>query len=295
MIDSERHYQGEIAIYQAPDGTVSLDVRLNKNDLWLNQKQMSLLFEKDTDTIGLHLRNIFKERELDESATTEDYSVVQIEGKRRVRRRIRYYNLDAIISVGYRVNSKRGTQFRIWATRVLRDHIFKGYTVNQSRLRDLNQAVKLITDTARRRDLTGNEAKALLAVVGDYRQALSLLDDYDHQRLTKPATTGKVIHPLGYEEASRIVGRLRSEFTESAVFGVEMDKGMDSALGAIMQTAGGQEVYPSLSRWTNKKPCTRELSNAGFIRFIGFTHPLDQSTISTANGLETRFQGLFDA
>ena len=246
MSTPETPSRGEIVIYQAPDGSVELEIRLEKETIWLSQKQMSLLFDKDTDTIGLHLRNIFQEGELEEPATTEESSVVQMEGQRQVRRSIRFYNLDAIISVGYRVNSKRGTQFRIWATRVLRDHILKGYTVNASRLRDLNQVVKLIADTARRRDLSGDEAKALLAVVGDYRRALGLLDDYDHQRVSKPEGQGAVTHPLEYEEALRIVNRLRTEFAESAVFGVEKDKGLDAALGAIMQTAGGREVYPSL-------------------------------------------------
>ena len=238
--------QEEIVIYQAPDGSVELNVWLEKDTLWLSQKQMALIFEKDPDTIGLHLRNIYKEGELDEAATTEESSVVQTEGKRRVRRNIRIYNLDAIISVGYRVNSKRGTQLHIWATRVLRNHILEGYTVNEQRLRHLNQAVKLIADTAVRRDLSGDEAKALLAIVGDYRRALGLLDDYDHQRVSTPDASGKVLYPLEYKEALRIVERLRSEFAESAVFGVEKDKGLASALGAIMQTAGGAEVYPSL-------------------------------------------------
>ena len=238
--------RGEIVFYQAPDGGIELEVRLKQETIWLNQKQMSLLFDKDTDTIGLHLRNIFKEGELEESATTEDSSVVQKEGRRQVRRMIRFYNLDAIISVGYRVNSKRGTQFRIWATKVLRDHIFQGYTVNQGRLNDLNQTVKLIDDTARRRDLSGDEAKALLAVVGDYSRALELLDDYDHQRLQTPQTQGSVTHPLEYDEALRIVAQLRTRFQESSVFGVEKDMGLHSALGAVMQTFGGQEVYPSL-------------------------------------------------
>jgi hypothetical protein len=169
--------RGEVVLYQAPDGTVSLDVRLERESLWLSQRQMSQLFDKDTDTIGLHLRNIYDEGELEESSTTEDSSVVQAEGKRQVRRQVRLYNLDAVISVGYRVNSRCGTQFRIWATGVLRDHLVKGYSVNAKRLRDLNRAVRLIADTARRRDLSGDEAKALLAVV-----TLSLLLPADASR-----------------------------------------------------------------------------------------------------------------
>ena len=238
--------RGEIILYQVPDGDIKLDVRLEQESIWLSQKQMSMLFEKNTDTIGLHLRNIYKEGELEESATTEESSVVQREGSRQVRRKLRFYNLDAIISVGYRVNSKRGTQFRIWATRVLRDHILEGYTVNESRLRDLNRAVKLIADTAKRRDLSGDEAKALLTVVGEYNRALELLDDYDHQRVGSPPVSRTLVYPLEYDEALRIVEQLRSHFSESAVFGVEKDKGLASALGAVMQTAGGQDVYHSL-------------------------------------------------
>ena len=137
MKRQKNNSRGKLVLYQALDGTVELDVRLERDTLWLSQKQMSTLFDKDTDTIGLHLRNIFEEGELEESATTEESSVVQKEGNRQVRRSVRFYNLDAIISVGYRVNSKCGTQFRIWATKILRDHIIQGYTVNERRLRQM--------------------------------------------------------------------------------------------------------------------------------------------------------------
>ena len=173
MTQPDPEFRGELVLYQTTDGTVELDVRLEHESLWLSQRQIGVLFAKDTDTIGLHLRNVFAEGELDESATTEDCSVVQREGNRNVRRTVRFYNLDAILSVGYRVNSRQGTQFRIWATGVLRDHLVKGYTVNRNRLRELNQAVRLIADTARRRDLSGDEAQALLAVVGQYSRARS--------------------------------------------------------------------------------------------------------------------------
>ena len=237
---------GGAVLYETADGTVQLEVRLQGDSLWLSQRQMSVLFDKDRDTIGLHLRNVFKEGELQESATTEESSVVQQEGTRQVRRRVRLYNLDAIISVGYRVNSIRGTQFRIWATRVLREHVLQGYTINQARLKDLNRAVRLVADAAQRQDLSGDEAKALLAVVGDYHRALGLLDDYDHQRVRQALARRTLTHPLEYDEALRIVDRLRSQFSESAVFGVEKDRGLESALGAVMQTFGGQDLYPSL-------------------------------------------------
>jgi len=235
--------RGEMVFYQTPDGGIQMDVRLEKESLWLNLNQLATLLDRDKSVISRHLRNIFKEGELKHESVVAKNATTASDGKTY---QVDYYNLDAIISVGYRVNSIRGTQFRIWATKVLRDHIVQGYTVNQSRLGELHQAVKIIADTAERRDLSGDEAKALLAVVGDYSSALGLLDDYDHQRVAKPVTRGKVTCPLGYAEALHIVEQLRGEFGESAVFGVEKDKGLDAALGAIMQTAGGEEVYPSL-------------------------------------------------
>jgi prophage maintenance system killer protein/DNA-binding MarR family transcriptional regulator len=283
--------RGEIVIYQAPDGSVALDVRLEQETIWLNLNQLATLLGRDKSVISRHLRNIFKEGELEREATVAKFATVQTEGDREVKREVDYYNLDAVISAGYRVNSKRGTQFRIWATRVLRDHILKGYTVNEQRLRNLNQAVKLIADTAGRRDLSGDEAKALLAIVGDYRRALGLLDDYDHQRVSKPAASGKVRHPLGYDEALRIVERLRGEFAESAVFGVEKDKGLASALGAIMQTAGGSEVYPSLEEkaanllyFLVKNHAfvdgNKRIAAALFLRFLGRNEGLEKTQLS---------------
>lgn len=238
--------RGELVLYQAADGSVELKLRLEHETLWLSQRQMALLFDKDTDTIGLHLRNIYAEGELDEAATTEESSVVQTEGRRQVRRRVRLYNLDAVISVGYRVSSRRGTQFRIWATRVLRDHLVKGYTANAARLRDLNRAVRLVAETARWQALSGDEAQALLAVVGEYNRALALLDDYDHQRVAKPKTRAPATYVLDHEAALRVVGRLRERFGGSALFGVEKDQGLASALGAVMQTFGGEDLYPGL-------------------------------------------------
>lgn len=245
MVEAETS-RGEVILFEAPDGSVELDVRLDRNSIWLSQRQMALLFEKDTDNIGLHLRNVFQEGELLESATTEESSVVQQEGGRSVRRRIKFYNLDAIISVGYRVNSRRGTQFRIWATHVLRDHLIQGYSVNKKRLKELSRTFQLVSDMAVRRELSGDEATALLRLVGEYGKALELLDDYDHKRIKKPSTKQRETVRLEYEEALRLVEILRGRRPETPLFGVEKDKGLASALGAIMQTAGGTEVYPSL-------------------------------------------------
>jgi hypothetical protein len=152
---------GEIVLYSAPDGTVELNVRLERETVWLTQKQMSVLFDTERSVITKHLNNIFASGELEQEATVAKNATVQREGGREVIREIEYYNLDAVLSVGYRVNSKRGTQFRIWATRVLRDHLLKGYSVNERRLRDLNQAVRLIAGVVDRRDLSGDEARQL--------------------------------------------------------------------------------------------------------------------------------------
>jgi hypothetical protein len=156
---------GEIVLYQAPDGTVSLDVRVERETIWLTQAQMAELFATERSVVTKHLGNIFRSGELE---TESNVQKMHIAGSDRP---VSLFNLDVAISVGYRVNSKRGTQFRIWATRLLREHILKGYTVNERRLRELRQAVRLIADVAERRALTGDEATALLCVVGDYGTA----------------------------------------------------------------------------------------------------------------------------
>lgn len=229
---------GEMVVYQAADGVVRVEARLERDTVWLTQAQMAELFARERSVITKHVRNVFREGELVEPSNVQNLHIAGSD------KPVGFYSLDVIISVGYRVKSLRGTQFRIWATRVLRDHLVKGYSANAARLRDLNQAIRLVADTARRRELSGDEAQALLAVVGEYNRALDLLDDYDHQRIAKPAAGGQVTYPLGYDEALRIVARLRERFGASAVFGVEKDQGLASALGAVMQTFGGEDLYP---------------------------------------------------
>jgi prophage maintenance system killer protein len=234
-----------IVIYETAEG-VRVDVRLDKETVWLNLNQLTILFGRDKSVISRHLRNVFKEKELDRGSTVAFFATVQNEGGRTVERQVEYYNLDAVISVGYRVNSKRGTQFRIWATSVLRDHLLKGYSLNERRLRELNRTIRLIADVAGRRELSGDEAKALLSVVADYSFALDLLDDYDHQRVTVTGTTPGTVRPLDYEEARRIVNRLAEKFGNTNLFGREKDDSLKGALGAVMQTFGGKDVYPGI-------------------------------------------------
>jgi prophage maintenance system killer protein len=231
---------GEIALFQAPDGAVRVEVRLERDTVWLTQAQMAELFGRERSVITKHLRNVFRDGELDEQSNVQNLHIAGSD------KPVAFYNLDVIISVGYRVKSQRGTEFRIWATRVLHDHLVKGYTANAARLRDLNQAVRLVADTARRRELSGDEAQALLAVVGEYNRALELLDDYDHQRVAKPKARAPAPYLLDHDAALRVVDRLRERFGGSALFGVEKDQGLASALGAVMQTFGGEDLYPGL-------------------------------------------------
>ena len=240
-----------VVLYQTPDGATSLEVHLEKETVWLTQKQMAELFGKNTDTIGLHIRNAYKEGELSEEGTAEESSVVQSEGSRQIRRTIRFYNLDVIISVGYRVKSQQGTRFRQWATRVLRDHIVRGYTVNEQRLREesaklqeMRRTVELLARTLANQELVSETGRDVLRVITDYAYALTLLDRYDHGTLIIEETTRQALHVVDYDEAMGIVATMKGEF--DGLFGIEKDQGFKSALGAIYQTFGGEELYPSI-------------------------------------------------
>ncbi len=234
---------GEVIVYSAPDGTTALEVRLDADTVWLNLNQMARLFDRDKSVISRHLSNVFKTRELDRKAVVAFFATTGPDGKTY---QVGHFSLDAILSVGYRVNSKRGTQFRIWATRVLRDHLLKGYSVNERRLKDLRQAVRLVADVAERRALTGDEAAAVLRVVSDYSYALGLLDDYDHQRVATSEVSAGPVATVTHEEARRIVERLRTGFSAGDLFGREKDAGLRSALANVVQTFDGRDLYPSL-------------------------------------------------
>jgi prophage maintenance system killer protein len=238
---------GQIVLYQN-----NLEVKLLRETVWLTQKQMSELFDKDSDTIGLHLKNIYKQRELEESATTEESSVVQAEGKRRVQRKVRFYNLDAIISVGYRVNSKRGTQFRIWATTVLRKHLVDGYTLNKKRLeaqagkiKELQDAVSLLFNVVALENIS-DETKGIIQIISEYSRGLGILDDYDHERLSSPGGTRRKTAVMTYEEAYAIISAMKKKFHDSELVGREKDQSFKSAIGAIYQTFDGKDLYPTL-------------------------------------------------
>lgn len=175
----------QIQIFTSPDGQAQFSVALEQDTVWLSQAQMAELFDTSTDNISLHLKNIYQESELNENSTTEDFSVVRQEGKRQVQRHIKHYNLDAIISVGYRVSSKRATQFRIWATQILKQHLVEGYTLNQRRLQErgieFEQALTLLSRTLANQQLVNTEGEAVLLVINDYARSWSLLQGYDEQ------------------------------------------------------------------------------------------------------------------
>ncbi len=182
---------------------------------------------------------------MSKKSTVANFATVQTEGKRKIERQIEFYNLDAIISVGYRVNSKRGTEFRIWATKVLKDHIVKGYTQNPKRLKELKKTLKLASEITHRKDLSGEEATAMLRTITDYAYALDLLDDYDHQRIRKYKTTKRKAKPITYAGVLTIINKMR-ETTPSGIFGAEKDQSLHSSLNAIMQSFDGKDLYPSL-------------------------------------------------
>ena len=233
----------ELVLYKSKDGAIQLDAQLEKKTIWLDAHQMSKLFGRDRTVILKHLRNVYTTGELDREATCAKIAQVAADGKTR---QMDIFNLDAIISVGYRVNSKRGTEFRIWATNILQQHIVQGYTLNEKRLKELKQTLKLASDISKRKTLSGDEASILLQTVSEYAGALDLLDDYDHQRVAIGKVSRRKAKPVSYEEAIHLVDVMRRKFGDSAVFGKEKDESLHSSLNAIMQGFGGQDVYPSV-------------------------------------------------
>ncbi|MCI7597298.1 MAG: virulence protein RhuM/Fic/DOC family protein [Bacteroidales bacterium] len=240
----------KIVIYQTEDGKTQLDVKFENETVWLTQAQMTELFQTTKQNISLHINNIFKEGELDSKATVKEYLTVQHEGKRTVRRKVKYYDLDVIISVGYRVKSIRGTRFRQWATSVLRDYLIKGYAINQ-RIREENyrqmvQLVRSMARTVKLQDLSKEVRNALLDVVVDYTFALDRLDDYDYQRLSIPESSTEEKFHATYEGAMKVLAELREKFGGSGLFANEKDDSFKSSIGQIYQTFGGQDLYPTV-------------------------------------------------
>lgn len=226
------------------DNNFEINVRadIDNDTVWLTQKEMALLFEVSIDNISLHIKNILKENELDISSI-EESSVVQIEGNRKVNRRIKIYNLDIIISVGYRVKSQRGILFRKWANKILKEYLIQGYSINQKRISALNKTIEIQNKMLA--SSLNIEQEALVNVIEEYTKALDLLDNYDHQCLIKPKGN-ESIYKLTYSDCRTIIDSMKFK-TTSSVFGVEKEEGkLNGILAAVYQNVFGQEVYPSL-------------------------------------------------
>lgn len=249
---SENFNKGEIVIYTATDGSVKLDAHLKDETIWLTQKSMAELFDCSSDNISLHLKNIYKECELDKNSTAEDFSVVQKEGNRTVSRKQTFYNLDAIISVGYRVNSSRATQFRIWATSVLKDYMTKGYALNEKRLKEqqtqistLKNSIALMERSLIEQIDSLDVAKDVSKILHNFAIGLNLLDDYDHKQLDTKGLNKSVAKRISKDEFLKVVNDMKSDF-ESDVFAVPKDESFESSVNQIYQTFDGVELYPTL-------------------------------------------------
>ncbi len=241
----------KIIIYQTEDGQTQIDVRLENETVWLTQTQMAELFQTNRTSIVRHINNIYKVEELDRESTCAKIAQVQIEGKRTVKRNIPYFNLNMIISVGYRVNSKRGVKFRQWANNVLKQYLVKGYAVNdrirKEQIGELRQLVGMLGRTIQSKPLLSNdETNALFEVVTNYTYALDTLDNYDYERLTIDKTTKEEPFHATYENAMEAINGLREKFGGSSLFGNEKDDSFKSSIGQIYQTFGGEELYPSV-------------------------------------------------
>ncbi len=234
--------QSNIILYTTEDGKTAVDVKLDNETVWLTQKQLIELFQITKQNVSLHINNIFKEGELDQQSVVKDYLTTGSDGKNY---NVKHYNLDVIISVGYRVKSKRGTQFRIWANSVLKEYLIKGYAVNQKRLEELHQTIKLLENTIAYKQIEFDQAKELVKVISDFSYGLSLLDGYDHQSVEISDTTKGECYQLKYREVRKLVDEMTKEFN-TGLFGHEKDEGFKGALGNIYQTFGGEELYPSI-------------------------------------------------
>ena len=243
--------QSKILIYQTDDGHTQIDVRLENDTVWLTQTQMADLFKSSRTNIIEHIQNIYKDGELNEKSTCRKIRQVRQEGKRTVNREITMFNLDMIISVGYKVNSKRGVRFRQWANEVLKQYLIKGYAVNErmrrEQIAELRQLVGMLGRTIQNQPLIStDETNALFEVVTDYTYALDTLDNYDYQRLTISQTTQEECFHATYENAMEEIVKLRNRFGGSTLFGNEKDDSFKSSIGQIYQTFGGEELYPSV-------------------------------------------------
>ena len=263
------NHQNPIEIYQAQDGTTQVEVRFENDTVWLSQAQMAMLFGKDIRTINEHITNIFDDEELEKESTIRKFRIVRQEGKRQVNREIEHYDLDMIISVGYRVKSKQGISFRRWATARLKEYLTQGYTINQKRLQqnahELEQALALIQKTANSSELTLESGRGLVDIVSRYTHTFLWLQQYDEGLLTEPQTQQGGTLPT-YAEACSALAELKLQLMAkgeaSDLFGRERDNGLSAILGNLDQSVFGEPAYPSI-----------EAKAAHLLYFVVKNHP----------------------
>ena len=243
----------EIKIFKSDDGKTEIEVKIDKETVWLNQYQISELFLTDRTSIGRHISNIYRTKELNEEATCAKIAQVRKEGNRTVTRQIGIYNLDVILSIGYKVYSERGRQFRVWANKILSDYLIKGYALNESKLkeqneqlRELQDSVKILGRVLNFKTLSNDESVGLLKIISDYAYALDILDKYDYQSLEIRDTSGKEIYQLTYEEAMTQILLAKKAHGNSDLFGHEKDDSFQSSVATIYQTFDGIDLYPSI-------------------------------------------------
>ncbi len=252
-MDKIAPFNNDIIIYKTSDGETSIDVNLRNDTVWLSQAQMAELFQKDRTVIGRHIKNIFREGELEESLVCAKFASTKDYGRREgfsQKTETNLYNLDVIISVGYRVKSKRGTQFRIWASKVLKQYLVQGYVINEQiasqKYDELSQLVKVLGRTIQQQNRLTEDNRSLLEVVVDYTYALDTLDRYDYQELKIEETTEKESFHATYENAMEVIRELHDKFGGSTLFGNEKDDSFKSSIGQIYQTFDGVDLYPSV-------------------------------------------------
>ena len=240
----------QVEIYKSADKKVEIQVQVDKDTVWLSQQQMAILFRQTRQNISLHINNCYKEKELTKKATVKESLTVQKEGKRVISRKIALYNLDVIISVGYRVKSKQGTQFRQWATQRLKDYLVNGFAINQQRLEQLHQTVQLIQQGGESENLNLKEAKGLIEIISNYTESFILLNQFDSNKLPSEKLNENITFEIEYDEAVTAIKELKKQLINrkeaASLFGNQKDEGFKGLLGNIVQTFDGEYLYKSI-------------------------------------------------
>ena len=246
----KKEQKGQILFYKTEDGKTQLEVNLKEQTIWLSQNQMASLFHTERSVITKHINNIIKSKELKKSSVCAKFAQTAADGKTY---QTNFYNLDMIISVGYRVNSIQGTHFRIWATNILKEHLVQGYTLNEKRLQNqqakvkgLQKAISLINQIANNKVLSSDEAAGLIRIIRDYSYGLDLIDAYDYQRLGITGVSKRKAVAISYDDAKKAIEQLRTQYNASDLFGREKDQSFQGSLVSIFQTFNKKQLYPSI-------------------------------------------------